>query len=76
MNFELVRIGWPNTAAILALALIPMVSLTTATKHGVETSQVRSIATAIFYSPDSAAIVAAILPEAFMNRTRRTDGGV
>ena len=64
MNFELVRIGWPNTAAILALALIPMVSLTTATKHGVETSQVRSIATATFYSPDSAAIVAAILPEA------------
>ena len=64
MNFELVRIGWPNTAAILALALIPMVSLATAAKHGVETSQVRSIATAIFYSLDSAAIVAAILPEA------------
>jgi len=65
MTFELVRIGWPNTAAILALALIPMVSLATVTKHGAETSQVRPIATATFYSPDSAAIVVAILPKAF-----------
>ena len=28
MTFELVRIGWPNTAAILALALIPILALT------------------------------------------------
>jgi hypothetical protein len=26
MTFELVRIGWPNTAAILALVLLPMVA--------------------------------------------------
>jgi hypothetical protein len=31
MTFELVRIGWPNTAAVLALALMPVVALTVAT---------------------------------------------
>jgi hypothetical protein len=31
MTFELVRIGWPNTAAVLALALMPVVALTAAT---------------------------------------------
>jgi hypothetical protein len=30
MTFELVRIGWPNTAAILALAITPMVAFTAA----------------------------------------------
>lgn len=65
MNFELVRIGWPNTAAILALAFMPMVSLATVTNHGAETVQVRSIDTAVFCSPDSAAIVTAILPRTF-----------
>lgn len=63
MTFELVRIGWPNTAAILALALIPIVSLANVIKHDAETSQFRPIATATFYSPDSAAVVTAILPE-------------
>jgi hypothetical protein len=28
MTFDLMRIGWPNTAAILALALMPVVALT------------------------------------------------
>ena len=28
MTFELVRMGWPNTAAILALAIMPVVALT------------------------------------------------
>jgi hypothetical protein len=27
MTFELTRLGWPNTAAIVALALLPMVVL-------------------------------------------------
>lgn len=27
MTFELVRIGWPNTAAILALALLPVLAI-------------------------------------------------
>jgi hypothetical protein len=28
MTFELVRIGWPNTAAVLALALLPFIAFT------------------------------------------------
>jgi hypothetical protein len=28
MTFKLVRMGWPNTAAILALAIMPIVALT------------------------------------------------
>ena len=28
MTFDLVRLGWPNTAALLALALMPAVALT------------------------------------------------
>jgi hypothetical protein len=35
MTFELTRLGWPNTAAILALAMLPMaVALTVATGNG------------------------------------------
>ena len=30
MTFELVRIGWPNTAAVLALVLLPVVATTAA----------------------------------------------
>ncbi len=30
MTFELVRIGWPNTAAILALAILPLMAFTAA----------------------------------------------
>jgi len=29
MTFEMVRIGWPNLAAVLALAVLPMVALAT-----------------------------------------------
>lgn len=29
MTFDLIRAGWPNTAAILALALMPIVALAT-----------------------------------------------
>ena len=28
MTFELVRIGWPNSAAVLALILLPVVAMT------------------------------------------------
>ena len=31
MRFDLVRMGWPNTAAILALAIMPIMALTIAT---------------------------------------------
>lgn len=30
MTFELVRIGWPNTAAILALAITPLAAFSAA----------------------------------------------
>ena len=30
MTFDLIRAGWPNTAAILALAMMPIVALATA----------------------------------------------
>ena len=30
MTFNLVRMGWPNTVAILALAIMPVVALTAA----------------------------------------------
>jgi hypothetical protein len=33
MIFELVRAGWPNTAAILALAIMPIVTLTVAAER-------------------------------------------
>jgi hypothetical protein len=33
MTFELMRAGWPNTAAILALAIMPIVALTVATER-------------------------------------------
>jgi hypothetical protein len=29
MTFDLVRVGWPNTAAILTLAIMPVMALTT-----------------------------------------------
>ena len=30
MTFELMRMGWPNTAAIVALAIMPIMALTAA----------------------------------------------
>ena len=34
MTFELMRLNWPNTAAILALMMMPMVALATLTPAG------------------------------------------
>ena len=31
MTFELIRMGWPNTAAIAALAMMPIMALTVTT---------------------------------------------
>ena len=66
MTFELTRIGWPNTAAILCLALFPIVSLATVTGHRSETGRVRQIDTAICCPADSVAIVIADLPGIFL----------
>jgi hypothetical protein len=29
MTFDMIRLGWPNTAALVALAIMPVVALTT-----------------------------------------------
>ena len=34
MTFDLIRAGWPNTAAILALAMMPVVALATGGNPG------------------------------------------
>jgi hypothetical protein len=34
MTFDLIRAGWPNTAAILALAMMPIVTLATGGDRG------------------------------------------
>jgi hypothetical protein len=65
MTFEMVRIGWPNTAAILALAVMPVVAFATAPDRGVETAQVWQTETAT-YCPaplDRAVIMAAAAPD-------------
>ena len=45
MDFDFIRLGWPNTAFIAALALMPLISLTlpSAPKAQVEASVVTSI---------------------------------
>jgi hypothetical protein len=61
MNFELVRIGWPNTAVILALALVPMVSLAAA-PHPKAAAIVADAATICPAPQDGAAALATLLP--------------
>jgi hypothetical protein len=43
MTFELVRAGWPNIAAIVALAMAPMVALTATADRRTETMQVQQV---------------------------------
>jgi len=43
MTFELVRAGWPNTAAIVALAILPVVALTTLTDPRPAIGQVEQV---------------------------------
>jgi hypothetical protein len=48
MTFELVRIGWPNIAAIVALAVMPIVSLAMPAQQRPHTAGERGIKTAAF----------------------------
>jgi hypothetical protein len=48
MTFELVRLGWPNTAAILALAAMPAIAISSASSGGIEAARVRPVETAAF----------------------------
>jgi hypothetical protein len=44
MTFDLVRIGWPNTVAILALAIMPLMALTTAAERRPVAAQIEAAA--------------------------------
>ena len=62
MTFDLVRIGWPNTVAILALATMPIVALTTAAERRPVAAQIE--AAAICQAQPECPVMAAIaLPE-------------
>jgi hypothetical protein len=59
MTFEMVRTGWPNIAAIIALAISPMVALTAAPVQRAQTMQVQQIEPAtICQMPAACSIVA------------------
>ena len=62
MTFEMVRIGWPNTATIVALAIMPIVALTTATDRRPSAVQVEP-ATICQTLAECTAIAAAAAPD-------------
>jgi hypothetical protein len=63
MNFELVRIGWPNTVAIVALAIMPIVSLAAAPQRSEAAAE--TINATICPAPQNASMVlATLLPKA------------
>ena len=68
MTFDLIRVGWPNTAAILALAIMPVVTLTTAAdRHAsaVPTEQTEPAANCL--TPAECSVVAAAaVPETIL----------
>lgn len=60
MNFELVRAGWPNTAAIVALAIMPIVALCAAPQMDAAVARAETLA---FCPADDATVLATLLPE-------------
>jgi hypothetical protein len=65
MTFDLIRFGWPNTAAILALAVMPVVALSSASNGGIEAARIRPVQTAAFCPAerDSLMTLAAATPQ-------------
>lgn len=65
MTFDLVRMGWPNTAAILALAIVPVVALTAATDRRPAAIQVEQIefAAICLTLAECSVVAAAAVPE-------------
>lgn len=57
MTFELMRMGWPNTAAIAALAMMPIVALTTITDR--RPNAEHASAASICQTPAACTVVAA-----------------
>jgi hypothetical protein len=58
MNFELVRWGWPNAAAVLALAAIPFISVLLPAERPSTAHQVESIQVAEQHAAAPADVVA------------------
>ena len=63
MTFELVRAGLPNTAAILALAMMPIVTLAVATERHPAAVQRTEPATLCLTLAECAVIAAVAAPE-------------
>jgi hypothetical protein len=65
MTFDLVRIGWPNTVAILALAIMPIVALTATAGRRPTAAQAERIepATICLTLAECTSIMAAAAPE-------------
>ena len=68
MTFEMVRLGWPNTAALLALAIMPIVALTTVAGSRPEIAQARQIepAAICLTRAECTVITAAASPDTFL----------
>jgi hypothetical protein len=64
MNFELVRIGWPNTVAIAALAMVPIVSVAAVPQRITPASYTVDAATICPTSQDGSLALATLLPDA------------
>jgi hypothetical protein len=58
MTFQFIRFGWPNTAAILALAVMPAVTLATAPDRQ-ETARVQTVEADAFCPAPSVNLIAA-----------------
>ena len=61
MTFNMIRLGLPNTAAIAALAIMPVVALTTFTDSRPATAQIEPVA--ICQTSDACTQIAAVTPE-------------
>ena len=68
MTFGLIRAGWPNTAAILALAMMPIVALATMGDRRSAAVRAEQIETATMWlTPAECAMVAnAVVPQTIL----------
>jgi hypothetical protein len=64
MTFDLIRLGWPNIAAILALAVMPVVMLGSVSNGGIEAAWVRPAETVAFCpaATENLMVLAAAVP--------------
>jgi len=62
MNFELVRLGWPNTVAVAALAVVPVVSLAAIPQRSAPLAYTAATATICPAPPHGSFELATLLP--------------